>query len=410
VGRKVKLFVGLSLVIAVALWLANHRGLFRQGSALAATASATTSRIPSTTQRIASIQNPPPFLARPPVDEDTSTFIALRYDKTHVIFRLGDEGDFFLDQEQEKTLRKVRGPIFRFGDERALYSVPEPTVENGEAQIWELGPKLLQGLRANFNKVHVGEQWQLELSGDSRIPVVVQKPVALGWGCDNSSYTAVFIAEAAPQAQPVLASDPKRYFLVHNSPGVFSPESPKQTRVGALPGWNPTPEIRTQVEQAIDAQLKDELAQEQARGVHEEDRKQFGERQALGKVKLTYETEALQLSPDGFPLLFVRARWMTDQQLALLMTFWLHLGPTVTSEAVGESGAQDDWMFRKPPFGEEVLSLNQLGHVLNVFDRHGDGYGEVLVFFPGYEGYTIQLFRYTPAGLVATKVSQGDGC
>jgi hypothetical protein len=51
----------------------------------------------------------------------------------------------------------------------------------------------------------------------------------------------------------------------------------------------------------------------------------------------------------------------------------------------------------------------QLGEVLNVFDRR-DGYTDVLFYFPGYEGYNIQLFRYTHEGFVATKISHGDGC
>lgn len=409
-GRKVKLFVGLSLLIVVALWLANRRGLFRQGSALAATVSATASSIPSTTQPIASAQNPPPLLTRPPVDEDTSTFIALRYDKSHVIFRLGEGGDFSLDQEQEKALRRLQGPVFWFRDER--YFERQKSLPAEAAPAWGFGPKLLQSLRRNFKEVEVGEQWQLELSGDIRIPVVVQKPVALPWGCDNSSYTAAFIAEAAPQAQPVLAASPKHYFLVHRSLATNNPQSGQKPMPGGLlPAWNPTPEVRSQIEQAIDAQLRDELAHQQGSGAFEDVRKQFEEKVALGKVKLDYETQALQVSPDGFPLLLVRARWMADQQLALLMTLWLHVGSVVTSEPVDDSGNRAQWFSDKSSNAAAgIATFDQLPYVLNVFDRPGDGYGEVLVFFPGYEGFKIQLFRYTQRGLVATKISIGDGC
>jgi len=326
-----------------------------------------------------------------------------------VIFRLGEEGDFSLDQEQEKALRKLQGPDFWFSDER-YFERQKSLPAAPAAPAWEPGPKLLQSLRRNFNEVGVGEQWQLELSGDTRIPVVVQKPVALPWGCDNSSYTAAFIAEAVPQAQPALAASPKHYFLVHKSLAANNPKSgQKPIPVGLLPAWNPTPEVRSQIEQAIDAQLKDELAHQQSRGVFKDVRKQFEEKVALGKVKLTYETQALQVSPDGSPLLLVRARWTADQQLALLMTLWLHVGPAVTSEPVDESGNRAQW-FSKSSNAAGIATFDQLPYVLNVFDRHGDGYGEVLVFFPGYEGFNIQLFRYTEKGLVATKVSIGDGC
>jgi hypothetical protein len=327
-----------------------------------------------------------------------------------VIFRLGEEGDFSLDQEQEKALRKLQGPDFWFSDERYFERQKSLPVAPA-APAWEPGPKVLQSLRRNFNEVGVGEQWQLELSGDTRIPVVVQKPVALPWGCDNSSYTAAFIAEAVPQAQPALAASPKHYFLVHKSLAANNPKSgQKPIPVGLLPAWNPTPEVRSQIEQAIDAQLKDELAHQESSGIFKDVRKQFEEKVALGRVKLTYETQAVQVSPDGFPLLLVRARWMADPQLALLMTLWLHVGPAVTSEPVDESGNRARWFSDKSSNVAGIATFDQLPYVLNVFDRHGDGYGEVLVFFPGYEGFNIQLFRYTEKGLVATKISIGDGC
>jgi hypothetical protein len=118
----------------------------------------------------------------------------------------------------------------------------------------------------------------------------------------------------------------------------------------------------------------------------------------------------LQVSPDGFPLLLVRARWIADQQLTLLMTLWLHVGSVVTSESVEENGNRAQWFSNKSSNAAGVATFDDLPYVLNVFDRSGDGYGEVLVFFPGYEGFKIQLFRYTQRGLVATKVSIGDGC
>jgi hypothetical protein len=117
-----------------------------------------------------------------------------------------------------------------------------------------------------------------------------------------------------------------------------------------------------------------------------------------GKVKLTYDAQAFQLSPDGYLVLFVRARWMVDQKLAMLMGLWLHLGPTVTSELVEEDGARGVWLAASPgpsSIPAEAIAFDRLGTVVNAFNR-GDGYGELLL--------------YTPAGLRETKISIRDGC
>jgi hypothetical protein len=178
------------------------------------------------------------------------------------------------------------------------------------------------------------------------------------------------------------------------------------------PAWNPSPEARSQVEKVIDEQLKDELAHEETRRAWMEPRKQFEELQGQGKVKLTYDAQAFQLSPDGYLLLFVRARWMVDQKLAMLISLWLHLGPTVTSELVEEDGARGLWLAASPgqsSIPAEAIAFDRLGTVVNAFNR-GDGYGELLLYFQGEESFRFTVFRYTPAGLRETKISISDGC
>jgi hypothetical protein len=56
------------------------------------------------------------------------------------------------------------------------------------------------------------------------------------------------------------------------------------------------------------------------------------------------------------------------------------------------------------------LELRDLGTILNVFDRHHDGHGELLIYSPGYEAFDIHLFRYTNAGPVPIEISHGGGC
>jgi hypothetical protein len=341
-------------------------------------------------------------------DNDPSTLIALRYDKTHVLFRLGDSGDFSLtNPEQEKMLHDLPEAIAEYG--RAPTSEPDP-------QVWE-------SVRTSFDQAHVGELWQLEVTAGSRILVVVQKPIELVWNCSPSSYTAGFIAEVVPEAQAAFAALPENYFLVHKSTAVPNPEpSLAQTKIGLLRDWKPTSETRTQMEQAISAKVKGKLAAAHAKPWVYEGRtdidestkaeyqgwKLFEEKAASGEGKLTYDVHASEIAPDGRILLFVRARWMVDHERAYLVSFWLRVGGTAVTEITDPRGTRDMWM-TKGFYREEDMNLDQLGAVLNVFDRQ-DGYGDVLLYMPGYEGYDIHLFRYTDAGLVATTISHGDGC
>jgi hypothetical protein len=405
VVRKVKILVACCLLVLAGLWASCRSGLFRKGThgSRSAAQSSSVPVAPASVMPSNVSAAPPHVLAENPFppststldDEDPSTFIAIRYDKTHVFFRLGENGDFTLDRPE---------------DEKMLHNLPGPVAEHGGAPTSGPDAMIWQSLQDHFNQAHVGERWQLEVSAGSRIPVIVQKPIELVWGCSPDSYTAGFIAEVAASVQPTFAALPQNYFLVHKSPsGIAAPDpSFKQPKVGLLTDWQPSPGVSSQIEQAIVVGLKAEVAHQLARGSYGDLPRQLEQQAASGKAKLTYETQALQVSPDGFPRLFVRARWMVGNQIALLMTLWLRVGSEVTVEPVEENSTPVQWMSAKS-LDTEYLGLNQLGSVLNVFDRP-DGYGDVLIYFPGYEGYNIKLFRYTTAGPVATKISHGDGC
>jgi hypothetical protein len=199
-------------------------------------------------------------------DNNTSTFIALRYDKTHVLFRPGDNGDFYVDPEVEAMFHKL----------------PESIAEYGGAETSEPDAKVWNSIREHFDQAHVGEQWLLELSAGSQIPVTVQKPVELVWGCDNHSYSAGFIAEVSPSLQSAFAVLPQSYFLIHKSPVPGPAPSSKLAHIAALPDWTPAPEVRSEIEKTIVAGLKDEVANEQGRRAYGDLPKQFEENATFG--------------------------------------------------------------------------------------------------------------------------------
>jgi len=296
----------MCLFAVICLWGAHRAGLLQQGSnhslpanrpSAAASPVVAESAPAATTPAV----EPPkaadgfPLSASSLNDGDPSTFIALRYDKTRVLFRLGDEGDFGLeDPEQEKT----------------FHPLPPQVAEYGGAPPFELEPAVFESVKQHYEVAHVGDQWQLEVSAGARVPVVIQKPIEMSWGCANNSFTAGFIAEVAPEFQAAFTASSQKYFLVHKSPpAAGSQPIMKPMRVAELTDWKPAPELLSQIEQTITTTIKDKIANDRG---HRQDEvggwKQFIAKTAEGDGKLTYEKQAFQLSPDGIPRVFVRAR------------------------------------------------------------------------------------------------------
>jgi hypothetical protein len=300
---------------------------------------------------------------------------------------------------------------------KKLHSLEKPIAEYDQGPVWEPDADLLNAHHELFDRAHAGERWELEVSANSRMPVVVQKPVVARSGC---LVFAGFLAEVAPARQVEFAASEKQYFLIHQTSGISSQAIGRNSaNIGPLPDWKETPELRSQIEQFLKERMKNELPGVHAESVREYQRadeisealaerwKRFDQKLALGEGKLDYDTQAFQLSPDGIPRLFVRARWTIDQKPAFLMSLWLRAGSTLAVEAVDAGEAR---VMRMSEFFDIELGLPELGTVVNVFDRKGDGHGELLIYRSGYEGYDIHLFRYTDAGPVPTEISHGGGC
>lgn len=404
-SRRAQIVLSLCLVATLCLWAAHHAGLLRRNpsnslrTVPAIALSAAKSSAPSA--------NPPPaepskvahsdFTIITSLDDAyPSTFIALRYDKIHVIFRLGEDGNFGLDDpEQEKT----------------FHPLPPQDAEHGGVPPFELDPALFETVKQHYQVANVGDQWQLEVAPGVRFPVIIQKPIGMRWGCANNSFTAGFIAEVAAEFQTAFAAAPQEYFLVHKGPATANSQSrDKPLHVAELKDWNPAPEIRSQIEAAITTKLKEEIARQYVERWNydkpEQDGwKQFVDKTAAGQGKLTYELQAFQLSPDGVPRVFARAKWMIEKDRAFLMSMWLRVGPTVTFEAMDQEGTETVWV--TPEWMREYVQ--PLANVVNVFDRP-DGYGDVLMHMHGYESFGIILYHYNASGLFKTPVSIGDGC
>lgn len=127
---------------------------------------------------------------------------------------------------------------------------------------------------------------------------------------------------------------------------------------------------------------------------------------AEGRGRLRYDVQAFALSPDGAPLRFVRARWFVGGRQAFAASLWLRGdGPF---EIIRTSARQASWL-RSSLFRNGVAD-EHLGLVLNVTDRDGDGWGEVLFAESGYEAVAITVLKYSPAGFTPIGTPYAFGC
>lgn len=414
-GHKFKLLVGLCLLTGVCFWSAYRAGLFRRSPVVsplptqasnpttsARSISSVISTSPSASEAWSkssdSSQAPKVAASGKPEStvDDTPTVIAFRYDKTRVFFPAGDFADF--DWDRTKKLKDLGAP----------------TAKNGPEGLWVADAELLRDHHELFNSAQSGEEWQLEISSSSRMAVIIKEPVVAEVVGDAMTG---FLAEVTPPDQAKFSASPNQYFLIHRISGA-SDQRPHQemSRIGELPNWKATPEERTQIEHLLNARMKTELA-----GMHhytymDEDAtrkypelaegfemwRRFDRALVTDEAKLDYDIQAFQLTPDGAPRLFIRAQWTVEQKPAFLMSAWVRTQPNPTVEAA-DSGSSDVIRI----INGYAPNLESLGTVLNVFDRKSDGRGELLILSTGYEGFNIQLFRYTDAGPVGTGISFG---
>jgi hypothetical protein len=330
---------------------------------------------------------------------DDSTCIAMRFDKAQVFFPASPD-NAYIDVGWDRI--------------KDLHELPAPAVDRLEG-VWVADHEIVYEHHDLYDRAHPGEEFQLEVSPNLRIAVIVEEPVVAGV---VGNPVAGFLAEVAEPNQPEFAASPRNYFIVHKSAATENAAAKRPASVGELPGWKPTPQLRAQIERAVNDRMRDELASLHDFAYRDESNdakypelkekfqkwRQLDEKLARGEATLSYDVQAFQLTPDATPRLFIRARWMVGSDQAFLMSAWLRIHPEVVVEAADPSHSNLLRMFDSDAYTQD---LEPLGTVLNVFDPNGNGHGEVLILKQGWEGFGITLFRYTEAGPVAADVSFG---
>ena len=255
-------------------------------------------------------------------------FVAARYDATHVVFMVVAE-----TESRFAASSHFSGPANK---------IPEPAKAAaplaGFQELWEPDSQALHFFPEIVQKTQPGEQWSLDVSPDSTIPVAIDRAVVAPTGC---SLAMGFLATVPSEQQAAFGASAQDYFAVRRR-AVESNDSPVASHIAELASWKPSPTAAKQIEQKLAERMKQEVAKIDARlianagspgsmaGETPVARAQPRLKEWIhvdrglmrGEGTLDYDLRAFRLTPDGAPRLFVRARWKLANAPVFLMTAW----------------------------------------------------------------------------------------
>lgn len=260
--------------------------------------------------------------------------------------------------------------------------------------------------------VFASKQWTVHLAPGRRVSAIAGRVVHGNAACTGM---AGVLLRIDPKDQQLYAARAEKYFVIDAADGTAAADAPAPLR--ALP-----PIDRAQLESLLNALLKRELPAVRAEAADEIDRLAAGEpgyqrnwaieRRELdrgleaGRARLEYDVQAFDLERNGPPRYFVRAEWAVDGRPAFGAALWIKGGGALS--VVDQDLRTAKWLRMFEFQGNLVPEL--YGLVLNVFDRDGDGWSEVLMARGGYESNTLELIALTPKGFVPTGISYSYGC
>ena len=340
-------------------------------------------------------------------------FVAARYDATHVVFLVATDTE----------ARFSNSPFSRRSGAPTRISAPAKPVAPlaGLGELWEPDSQSLHFFPEIVQKTQPGEQWLLNLTSDSTVPVVIERPIIAPTGC---SLGMGFLASVPSDQQATFAAAAPEYFVVRRN-AVESADPPVAAHIAGLHDWKASPLLAQQIEQQLNQRMKQEVANIDARLLananspgeaagetpigsarpHLKEWLHADQGLARGEGILDYDLRAFRLTPDGVPRLFVRARWKLAGAAVFLMTAWFKAdAPPVLLFA------DSSWSLALRE-GETSASLGDrldFQTILNQFDADHDGWAELLIH--SYEpssnqvpATAITLYAYSDAGLIPLK-------
>ena len=266
-----------------------------------------------------------------------------------------------------------------------------------------------------------GDRWLIQTAPGKVFQAETERIVGGYAGCQSAIGV---LMRVVPEQSDAFGALPAKYFLAERSmtpqPQQTShPTSPSTVGLARSPS---TAEFRRALVSTLNALLVRELprviadaAPALARAASSplaSERSWARQQQAVneamqaGRGVLTYDIQSFRLAPDGVPLHFVRAEWAVQGRQGFAVSLWLRgEGPI---EVIQTDLKPATWL-RMGEFQGKVAREN-LGLVLNIFDRGHNGWGEVLWAQSGYEGTTLSLLEYSPTGFQPTGIKSEYGC
>lgn len=297
----------------------------------------------------------------------------------------------------------------------------EPTATlAGLRDLWAPTSEVWDSLPGLVKSTPKGQQWVLQLSSDANVPVTIDRAVLADTGC---SLSVGFLATVASGKQREFAAAPQDYFVIHRFPTAPAerPQSPDE--VLELPDLKPAPEFEEAIARQLNQRMHKELLKVHSELMdnqeHIEQREetwpfvrpvgtwlaqwiQIDQQLQNGKAKLSFQTKAFRVTPDGTPRLFVRARWEIAGKTAFLMSAWFRGDPT---PLLLNADARWSNQLRQGKLEYSFLDHREFQDILNVFDADRDGLGELLVYNQSAASSRISLYRYNDLGLIPMKAS-----
>ncbi len=290
------------------------------------------------------------------LSQDRDMLVAFRFDTQHVVATVKSELTVSLPQ-------LARDPV------------PQPLAKYGYP-IFDLPPDLQKLVPA---RIRAGDRWTIHTGPGQMFGATAERIVLGEGGC--SHMIGVLLKVDDKDSYAFAGVRAKYYAAERASPRSVEASSPA---LGDLPAWTLTPEVRAVIDKALATLLPSELR--------------------TGAARLTHDAQPYRLTPDGAPLIFVRAIWREGERQVFAAAVWLRAD---TGEVVWKNPRPAAWIgareFRRG------LVTEHLGFILNVVDSNNDGWGEVVFGQLGYESVGVSLLD-ARSGFSAAATGYTYGC